>query len=105
MAAMTATDPGAPGPGAADPAIRHRREWVAILRRAASLPRGRFGLALVVLVVAVAVIGPFVAPHPATATIVTPFAMPSGQALLGGDELGRDVLSRVLDGGWVLLLM
>ncbi len=105
MATMTATDPGASGPGASDPAIRHRREWVAILRRAASLPRGRFGLALVVLVVGVAVIGPFVAPHPATATIVAPFAKPSGQALLGGDELGRDVLSRVLDGGWVLLLM
>ena len=25
--------------------------------------------------------------------------------MFGGDELGRDVLSRVLDGGWVLLLM
>ncbi len=97
---MTAT-----GSGASDPAIRHRREWVAILRRAGSLPRGRFGLALLVLVAGVAVIGPFVAPHPATATIVAPFAKPSGQALLGGDELGRDVLSRLLDGGWVLLLM
>jgi len=57
------------------------------------------------LVVAVAVVGPFVAPHSATASIVAPFATPSRQALLGGDLLGRDVLSRVLDGGWVLLLM
>jgi peptide/nickel transport system permease protein len=56
-------------------------------------------------VVAVAVVGPFVAPHSATASIVAPFADPSRQALLGGDVLGRDVLSRVLDGGWVLLAM
>jgi peptide/nickel transport system permease protein len=56
-------------------------------------------------VVAVAVIGPFVAPHSDTASLVGPFSAPSGQSVLGGDELGRDVLSRVLDGGWVLLLM
>ena len=82
-----------------------RREWVAALRHAASLPRGRVGLAVMGFVVAVAVIGPFVAPHSDTATLVGPFSAPSGQAVLGGDELGRDVLSRVLDGGWVLLLM
>jgi peptide/nickel transport system permease protein len=76
-----------------------------ILLRAASLPRGRFGLAVVGFVVAIAVIGPFVAPHSATASIVAPFASPSRSALLGGDELGRDVLSRVLDGGRVLMLM
>jgi peptide/nickel transport system permease protein len=84
---------------------RRRRGWAAILRQAASLPRGRFGLAVLGLVVAVAVVGPFVAPHSATASIVAPFADPSRQALLGGDILGRDVFSRVLDGGWVLLLM
>src|SRR6201984_529155 len=84
---------------------RRRGGWAAIVRQAASLPRGRFGLGVLGLVVAVAVVGPFVAPHSATASIVAPFADPSHQALLGGDILGRDVLSRVLDGGWVLLLM
>ena len=34
-----------------------------------------------------------------TETIATPFEDPSGAALLGTDELGRDVLSRVLWGG------
>ena len=33
------------------------------------------------------------------------FGKPSGQFPLGGDFLGRDVLSRVLNGGWLLLLM
>jgi peptide/nickel transport system permease protein len=100
VALVTAT-----GSGSARPTVRRRRAWVAILLRAASLPRGRFGLAVVGVVGAIAVLGPFVAPHSATATTVAPFALPSGSALLGGDELGRDVLSRVLDGGWVLLAM
>jgi peptide/nickel transport system permease protein len=98
---MTVTDHSPP------PSLtpRRRREWLVTLGRAASLPRGRIGLALTGLVVAIAVIGPFVAPHSDTASLITPYATPSGHALLGGDELGRDVLSRVLDGGWVLLLM
>jgi peptide/nickel transport system permease protein len=56
-------------------------------------------------VVFVAVIGPFVAPYSPDASLTTPFSPPSSQYLLGGDTLGRDVLSRVLAGGWELLLM
>jgi peptide/nickel transport system permease protein len=55
-------------------------------------------------VVLLAVIGPFVAPYSATEFVTTPFAPPSKVAWLGGDILGRDVLTRVLDGGWLLLL-
>jgi hypothetical protein len=39
------------------------------------------------------------------ALVTLPYAKPSSQFPLGGDYLGRDVLSRVLHGGWVLLLM
>ena len=53
----------------------------------------------------VAVIGPAVAPHSSTAFATVPYSTPTGQFLLGGDTLGRDVLSRVLTGGWLLLLM
>lgn len=84
---------------------RRRGEWARIVLRAASVPKGRVGLTLLGLVVALGVVGPWVAPHSSTATIVSPFASPSAQAPLGGDQLGRDVLSRVLDGGWVLLIM
>jgi len=99
--ASTLADPALPP--RATPA--RRRQWTTILRQAASLPRARVGLALMAFVIGVAIVGPFVTPHSPTATIVAPFASPSGGAPLGGDELGRDVLSRVLDGGWVLLLM
>jgi peptide/nickel transport system permease protein len=68
-------------------------------------PRGATGLGLAGLVVAVAVIGPLVTPQSPEALLTFPFAKPSGRFLLGADFLGRDVLSRVLDGGWLLLLM
>jgi peptide/nickel transport system permease protein len=57
------------------------------------------------LVVLAAVIGPLVAPYSSDALVTLTFGKPSGQFLLGGDYLGRDVLSRVLDGGRVLLAM
>lgn len=85
--------------------VKHHGEWARILRRAASLPQGRFGLVVLGFVVLVAVVGPFLTPHSPTASVVDPYSDPSPQVLLGGDELGRDVLSRVLDGGWVLLMM
>jgi len=67
--------------------------------------RGAVGLSLAGSVVLVAVIGPFVAPYSPNALVTVPFAPPSGQYLLGSDTLGRDVLSRILAGGWELLLM
>lgn len=66
---------------------------------------GRVGLVLLTFIVAVAAIGPFVAPDHPNAFVGVPFAGPSSAHLLGCDTLGRDVLSRLLNGGWVLLVM
>jgi ABC-type dipeptide/oligopeptide/nickel transport system permease subunit len=77
---------------------RHRR----LSRRIAWLTgtrEGIVGLALLLFVVGVALIGPRVAPHTITETIGAPGAGPSAAAPLGTDFLGRDVLSRVLHGG------
>jgi peptide/nickel transport system permease protein len=84
---------------------QRRFQWLSTLGAAARTPRGAVGLSLTAVIILVAVIGPFVAPYSPTAYVTTPFAAPSAQHLLGGDTLGRDVLSRVLDGGWVLLTM
>src|ERR1700729_2286456 len=67
-----------------------RREWLVILKQAARSRRGAIGLSIAGVVILIAVIGPLVAPHSATAPV-------------GGGVLGRDVLSRVLHGGLVLL--
>jgi peptide/nickel transport system permease protein len=81
-----------------------RREWLVVLQRAARTPRGAIGLTVAGLVVLLAIIGPFIAPHDPTDSVWQTFGTPgSGNGLLGGDVLGRDVLSRVLAGGWLLL--
>src|SRR5439155_5455772 len=53
----------------------------------------------VVLLVAIAVIGPAFAPHAPDEFVAAPYASPSGNAKLGTDNVGRDVLSRFLWGG------
>ena len=82
-----------------------RREWLWVLSGAARTRRGAVGLALMVFVVGVAVIGPLIAPYSPTEFVTGPFSPPAAGSILGSDALGRDVLSRVLAGGWVILLM
>ena len=53
----------------------------------------------------IAVVGPSLSAKSPYALVTLPFAKPSGQFPLGGDYLGRDVLARVLNGGWQLLIM
>src|SRR5579872_5041115 len=56
-------------------------------------------------VLALAFIGPFVAPNPPNALLGVPFSSPSSRFPLGTDVLGRDILSRTLDGGYKLLII
>jgi peptide/nickel transport system permease protein len=60
------------------------------------------GAALSLLIVLVGVLAPLLAPHPADAYVAThptqTLLQPSGPHLFGTDQLGRDVLTRVLYG-------
>jgi peptide/nickel transport system permease protein len=60
---------------------------------------------VVVLVLAVVILGPFVAPQSPIDSVDDVFASPGTSEVLGSDVLGRDVLSRVLNGGWRFLAM
>jgi peptide/nickel transport system permease protein len=82
-----------------------RRPWLGIVRQALRLGRTRIGVAIVVLIVAIAVFGPLVAPHSPTEFVAPPNAGPSADAAFGADALGRDVLSRFLHGGLSVLWM
>jgi peptide/nickel transport system permease protein len=66
---------------------------------------GRIGLALVMVALAVVVAGPFVAPFRYTALVGPILQAPSAKHMLGTDQLGRDVFSRVLYGGRSVLLL
>lgn len=56
------------------------------------------GLAIVVLAAFAAVFAPWIAPYSETALVTDVWAMPSWQHWLGGDQLGRDMLTRLLYG-------
>lgn len=67
---------------------------------------GRWGLALTVLLVALAVAAPWLAPADPTAqNLPMRLAAPSAAHWMGTDELGRDILSRVLFGARVSMLV
>jgi peptide/nickel transport system permease protein len=82
-----------------------RHPWLSAAWQAARTLRGVVGLSLAGFIALLAIIGPFVTPDSPDALLTLTFAKPSSQVPLGSDFLGRDVLSRVLDGGWALLLM
>lgn len=56
------------------------------------------------LLVALALAGPWIAPYALDTPVTAPYAEPGSGAVLGGDQLGRDVLSRLLAGGRDLVL-
>jgi peptide/nickel transport system permease protein len=74
--------------------------------RALRLWRTRIGAALILLLVVVAFVGPYVAPHASDEFVAIPNTPPGGKAgLLGSDYLGQDVFSRFLEGGRSILVM
>jgi peptide/nickel transport system permease protein len=79
------------------------RRRLALLADAARLGRTRVGLAIVAVIVVVALAGPLVAPHSPTEFVAVPNSGPGGEAAFGADALGRDVLSRFLNGGRTVL--
>jgi ABC-type dipeptide/oligopeptide/nickel transport system permease subunit len=88
---MSAVDVALPNP-------RARRRRV-LRRRFLARPAAVVSLIVIVGLVAVAVFAPLVAPYsPSAADLNAPLAHPSSQHLLGTDDLGRDVLSRLIWG-------
>jgi peptide/nickel transport system permease protein len=63
----------------------------------------RVAIVAVAIVLLIALVGPWIAPHDPTAILGAPVQGASSDFPLGTDLLGRDVLSRVLSGGRALL--
>jgi peptide/nickel transport system permease protein len=76
----------------------------AIVKRILQSPTGRIGFVLVTLTVLAALLAPLVAPYSPTALDVQDrFSPPAADHLLGTDQLGRDLLSRILYGSQIAL--
>ncbi len=69
-----------------------------MLRNVLRLGSGRWAVAMLMLLTAIAVLGKPLAPYEPNQTVADNLLGPSAQHLLGTDYLGRDVLSRLLSG-------
>lgn len=84
---------------------RTRGRARAILHPLVATVEGRIGLTLAALMLGIILFGRLFAPYGPTATSGPSLSSPSSAHLLGTDELGRDVFSRVLYGGGSVLLV
>ncbi|MQA05448.1 MAG: ABC transporter permease subunit [Streptosporangiales bacterium] len=76
-----------------------------LLRQSLGYGRTWVGIVLTGLIVLLAIVGPFLAPYSPTEFVGQPFYAHTADAVLGTDNLGRDVLSRFLAGGRSVLLL
>jgi peptide/nickel transport system permease protein len=75
-----------------------------MVRRVLTLTSGRIAAGILAAVALLAIFGPVLAPYDPLEGTTDILANPSGAHLLGTDYLGRDVLSRLLDGSRVSVL-
>lgn len=87
-----------------------RRSWAALLRHAWRLKWGLAAAAVFLGIIAVAILAPAVAPHDPLAVDITARLKPPAwlegarpQYPLGTDQVGRDILSRIIHGARVSL--
>ena len=111
--AATAVGDAAPARGAiphgeplsaADP--RQRQHTSALRRFVVGSPLGTVSALFLLLALSVALLGPYLgAGDPEAINPIASFAAPSGEHLMGGDYLGRSVLSRLVSGLRVSLVL
>jgi peptide/nickel transport system permease protein len=88
-----------------EPPLVQSRRPTGVILGALELGRTRIGLGLVLIIAAIAIFGPLIAPHGPADFIGLPNTGPTGAARFGTDHLGQDVWSRFLDGGREILLL
>jgi len=92
-------------------AERRRRTWRKVVRSLFGSPVGLLGSILVLVAVLTALLAPWIAPHDPTefnlrSRLEPPvFLGGSSEFLLGTDQLGRDLLSRLIYGSQVSLIV
>ncbi len=91
---------------AQDEALASRGLWRDTFYRFTRHRLGMLGAFLVSVLVILAIFGPTLAPYdPNQMVFTSAFADPSGTNLLGADDFGRDILSRIMYGARVSLLV
>src|SRR5829696_1928598 len=102
--AISASEAGA-APSTPISTARVRNQRWALAKRALTARGAPFGAAVLALVVLMALVAPLISPYdPLKQDLVNARQAPSAEHLLGTDDLGRDVLTRVIYGSRVSLI-
>jgi len=104
MSATLPLSPAAPMPAASAPS---RSYWAVVWRQLRRDPMALAAASVLLIIVAAAVFAPWLAPADPYKASMIKRLLPIGSEgfLLGTDELGRDLLSRLMYGGRLSLLM
>ena len=87
-----------------EPVRKQRGPFAEVMHRLSRSPLAMFGLAFIMLLVFCAIFAEWLAPYPfAKQNLLHMFELPSSKYLLGTDEFGRDILSRLIFGARVSL--
>jgi peptide/nickel transport system permease protein len=97
VSSSAASEAAAPG------LARSRRRSSAFLRSMQRNPLGIAGLVIIALVALVALLAPVLSPYGPTEQVARRLLEPSPEYILGTDEFGRDILSRVIYGSRISL--
>ncbi len=101
---MSAKTKAAPAP--AQDELKKRSQWADVWRRLRRNKLAMFGMIIVLLLALMAIFANVLAPYAYDAIDLTNrFQYPSGKHLLGTDNYGRDILSRLIYGGRISLLV
>ena len=92
--------------GAGQVKTNKRSKFGEIVHRLRQSTPAMIALCFILLLVLSAVFAPLIAPYDyAKQDLANRFQMPNGSHLLGTDEFGRDILSRLIYGGRISLLV
>ncbi len=82
------------------PQSQIREMWEALRENNAAV----VGLCIILFLILIAIIGPFITPYdPNVSDMTKSFLKPSSQHWFGTDQLGRDILSRIISGSRISL--
>ena len=89
-----------------DDSLRKRSQWRDVWKRLRRNKLAMIGMVLVILIVFSAIFADLISPYPYDGIDVTArLQLPSAEHLLGTDNFGRDLLSRIIYGGRISLLV
>jgi len=89
-----------------DDSLKKRSQWRDVWKRLRRNKLAMIGMVLVIVIVLSAAFAEVIAPYPYDGIDVTArLQFPNGQHLLGTDNFGRDLLSRIIYGGRISLLV